>query len=313
MEEVCLRIFTSHGVALMAAQAATASAPTARASIWGQHRVTNLADTFDTRAKSLPTRERARAASGSPLQPFLPARYLAIEPQRMMKATWRRVVMERLDRNSAQMCSGPRPWSKIRSDVVQYPISRAPSTLAASVKLHEAIGTPLRLASGKHGGAVAIVEKLRELPLRLRGFVRSLGRWSAPNNFAHAIIDCCLVGMTHPGELFEGVRRGELRRDFRGAHRREHEIGKRMHRGRFAAAPRPFVTFCVDYPAKSWVSVASRCVMLASHHRRHYCAARPADTRSNRPREGEPGYATSSAARDGFLHCRAAGECEGQS
>jgi hypothetical protein len=45
--------------------------------------------------------------------------------------------------------------------------------------------------------------------------------------------------------------------------------------------------------------------MLASHHRRHDCAARPADTASNRPREGEPGYATSSAARDGFLHCRA--------
>ena len=37
--------------------------------------------------------------------------------------------------------------------------------------------------------------------------------------------------------------------------------------------------------------------MLASHHRRHYCAARPADTRSNRPREGEPVYATSSVAR----------------
>jgi len=75
---------------------------------------------------------------------------------------------------------------------------------------------------------------------------------------------------------------------------------------------RQFVTFCFDYPAKSWVSVVSGCVMLASHHRRHDCAARPADTRSNGPREGEPGYATSSPASDGFLHCRAAGECEGQ-
>jgi hypothetical protein len=70
----------------------------------------------------------------------------------------------------------------------QYPISRAPRTLAASVKPHEAIETPFRLASRKHGGAVAIVEKLRELPLRLRGFVRSLGRRSASNNFAHAIL-----------------------------------------------------------------------------------------------------------------------------
>jgi hypothetical protein len=122
--------------------------------------------------------------------------------------------MERLERNSAQMRFGPRRWSKIRSDVVQYPISRAPRTLAASVKLHEAIGTPLRLASGKHGGAVAIVEKLRELPLRLSGFVRSLrGR--------------CLVGMMHTGELFEGVRRGEFRIDFRVSHRAEHATDSR--------------------------------------------------------------------------------------
>jgi hypothetical protein len=27
---------------------------------------------------------------------------------------------------------------------------------------------------------------------------------------------------------------------------------RRMHRGRFAAAPRQFVTFCFDYPAKAW-------------------------------------------------------------
>lgn len=67
----------------MAPQAAAASAPMASASIWGQHRDTNLADTSDTRAKSSPTRERARAASDSPLHPFVVAPYLAIEPQRM--------------------------------------------------------------------------------------------------------------------------------------------------------------------------------------------------------------------------------------
>ena len=61
------------------------------------------------------------------------------------------------------------------------------------------------------------------------------------------------------------------------------------------------------------VGKAGECVMLASHHRRHDSAASPADTGSNRSGEGEPGYATSSAASDGFLHCRAAGECKGQS
>jgi len=50
------------------------------------------------------------------------------------------------------------------------------------------------------------------------------------------------------------------------------------------------------------------CVMLASHHWCHDSAAGPADTRSNRPREGEPSYATSSAATDGFLHGCAARE-----
>ena len=130
--------------------------------------------------------------------------------------------------------------------------------------------------------------------------MRSLRGRTTPNNFAHAIIDRCLVGMMHTGELFEGVRRGKFRIDFRVAHRPEHATGSRALRGGFAASTRQFVTFCFDYPAKSWVSVASGCVMLASHHRRHDCAARPADTRSNRPREGEPGYATSSAARDGL-------------
>jgi hypothetical protein len=52
--------------------------------------------------------------------------------------------------------------------------------------------------------------------------------------------------------------------------------------------------------------------MLASHHRRHDSAAGPADTRSNRPGEGEPSYATSSAASDGFLHGCAAGEYDHQ-
>ncbi|MGA7373437.1 MAG: hypothetical protein WBW37_12640 [Methyloceanibacter sp.] len=78
----------TRGPNLMAAQAAAASAPMASASIWGQHRDTNLADMFATRAKSSPTRERARESSGSPFQPFLATRYLASEPQRMMKATW---------------------------------------------------------------------------------------------------------------------------------------------------------------------------------------------------------------------------------
>jgi hypothetical protein len=53
--------------------------------------------------------------------------------------------------------------------------------------------------------------------------------------------------------------------------------------------------------------------MLASHHWCHDSAAGPADTRSNRPREGEPSYATSSAATDRFLHGCAAGEHNYQS
>ena len=47
---------------------------------------------------------------------------------------------------------------------------------------------------------------------------------------------------------------------------------------------------------------ASGCVILASHHRRHDSAAGPAYTGSDRPREGEPGYATSGTASYGFLH-----------
>ena len=54
----------TRGPNLMAAQAAAASAPMASASIWGQHRDTNLADMFATRAKSSPTRERARESAG---------------------------------------------------------------------------------------------------------------------------------------------------------------------------------------------------------------------------------------------------------
>ena len=114
------------------------------------------------------------------------------------------------------------------------------------MKLHEAIGTPLRLASGKYGGTVATVEKLRELPLGLRGFVRSLRGRTTPNNFAHAIIDRCLVDVMHTGELLEEVRRGELRIDFRVAHRPERATGSRPKRGGFAASPRQFVTFCFD-------------------------------------------------------------------
>lgn len=71
---------------------------------------------------------------------------------------------------------------------------------------HEAIETPLPLASGIHGDAIKVA-KLREIPLRLRGFVRSLWRWAASNNFTHAIPDRRLVGVTHPGKLLEEVRR----------------------------------------------------------------------------------------------------------
>lgn len=48
--------------------------------------------------------------------------------------------------------------------------------------------------------------------------------------------------------------------------------------------------------------------MLASHHRRHDGATGPADTGSDRPRKGEPSYATGSAASYRFLQGGAA--CE---
>ena len=48
--------------------------------------------------------------------------------------------------------------------------------------------------------------------------------------------------------------------------------------------------------------------MLASHHRRHDCAARPTDTGSNRTREGKASYATSGTASDRLLHGGAASE-----
>jgi hypothetical protein len=70
------------------------------------------------------------------------------------------------------------------------------------------------------------------------------------------------------------------------------------HRGGFRASTRQFVTFCLDNPAKSWVSVARGCVTLASHHGRHDCAACPTDTGSNRTREGKASYATSGTASD---------------
>ena len=42
----------------------------------------------------------------------------------------------------------------------------------------------------------------------------------------------------------------------RVAHRPERATRRRAQRGRFAAARRQFVTFCVGYPAEAWVSVA---------------------------------------------------------
>ena len=80
------------------------------------------------------------------------------------------------------------------------------------------------------------------------------------------------------------------------------------HRGGFRASTRQFVTFCLDNPAKSWVSVARGCVTLASHHGRHDCAACPTDTGSNRTREGKASYATSGTASDRLLHGGAASE-----
>jgi len=96
---------------------------------------------------------------------------------------------------------------------------------------------------------------------------------------------------------------------------------------RSAARAYPIDLAASEPPAqKNWESIdiaisrcgleagkAGECVMLASHHRCHDSAASPADTGSNRPRESEPRYATSSAANDGFLHDRATCEHKGQS
>ena len=114
--------------------------------------------------------------------------------------------------------------------------------------------------------------------------------------------------MMHTGELFEGVRRGEFRIDFRVSHRAEHATDSRAPSRRVPASTRQFVTFCLDNPAKSWVSVARGCVTFRAHHGRHDCAACPTDTGSNRTREGKASYATSGTASDRLLHGGAASE-----